>query len=134
MIFTRNFARGCVGELIAETIGLSGTISLCILGRPYIYFFILDKLLDDEYTYKQLPNDPTTKIENKITKALKSIEEKKLITREQRLKLAPQHSTPPQTVVEEEKLCPKSCTVREARANPSEETKAFCMTDISKKI
>ncbi len=36
MIFTRNFARGCVGELIAETIGLSGTFSLCILGRPYI--------------------------------------------------------------------------------------------------
>ncbi len=24
MIFTRNFARGCVEELIAETIGLSG--------------------------------------------------------------------------------------------------------------
>ncbi len=62
-------------------------------------------------------------------------------------------------MVEEEKLCPKSCTVREARANPSEETsaanpceetsanpseetsanpseetKAFCMTDISKRI
>ncbi len=56
----------------------------------------MKKLLDDEYTYKQLPNDPTTKIENKITKALKSIEEKKLISKEQRLKLAPQHSTPPQ--------------------------------------
>ena len=55
---------------------------------------MLDLLADP--TYRKLKKDPTTKLEKKITDALKVLERKGDIITNQRKYLAPQYSSPPQ--------------------------------------
>ncbi len=56
----------------------------------------MKNLLEHKTTYKKLSQNPTNKIDNKINKVLKKYEEKNYLTRDQRLKLSPQNSIPPQ--------------------------------------
>ena len=57
----------------------------------------MDKVeYDADPTYRKLKKDPTTKLEKKITDALKVLERKGDITTNQRKYLAPQYSSPPQ--------------------------------------
>ncbi len=60
------------------------------------YNMKMKNLLEHKTTYKKLSQNPTNKIDNKINKVLKKYEEKNYLTRDQRLKLSPQNSIPPQ--------------------------------------
>ena len=55
----------------------------------------LETMLADD-TYRKLKKDPTTRVESKITQALKNAEQRGYMSREQRLYLSPQSSSPPQ--------------------------------------
>ena len=54
----------------------------------------IDALLQDHSTYKKIPKDPTTKIEARITRAIKDVKQK--ISDKLRLAMTPQHSIAPQ--------------------------------------
>ena len=55
----------------------------------------LETMLADD-TYRKLKKDPTTRVESKITQALKNAKQRGYMSREQRLYLSPQSSFPPQ--------------------------------------
>ena len=56
----------------------------------------LRSLLEDGDTYRNIPRNPTARMETKITRMVKDLADKGYITDRQRVYLAPQHSTSPQ--------------------------------------
>ena len=54
----------------------------------------MEELLKD-CTYEKLNKNPTSRIEKELNKSLKAVEQKGLIDRQTRLRLAPSHCQPP---------------------------------------